>query len=164
MSLGSTFSYFIIASDHAGFERKKELIHWLLDPSEGGLTQSQIADMGVSDGSTPVDYPDFADLAVEKYRSLPPEMREKTALVLICGSGVGISIQANRHSEIRAVLAYSENVATLAREHNDANALCLGGRTQTTQESLRILKAFLQSQASKEPRHRRRIEKLSKLR
>lgn len=157
--MSSIFQGLILGSDHAGFERKAELILWL----KSQYPKINIYDVGVASGDTPSDYPDQAKAAVLKYRSLPSNSQAAVALVLICGSGVGISMGANRFPEVRAVLAQSENIARLAREHNAANAICLGGRTQTQEESERILRAFLTTPSSKEDRHVRRIEKLSNL-
>ena len=103
-----------------------------------------------------VDYPDFANILAHKLLS------EKLGDfgVLICGSGVGVSIAANRFPEIRAVLASNEETAKLAREHNHANVLCLGSRMISFDQAKSILKVFLTTQEDPSDRHLRRIEKL----
>jgi ribose 5-phosphate isomerase B len=104
-----------------------------------------------------VDYPDYADALCKAMKT------EKDALgVLICGSGVGVSIAANRHTHIRAVLAESPEVAILGREHNHANVLCLGARILTESRAIEILKAFIDAKPDLGERHLHRIQLLSK--
>jgi len=82
--------------------------------------------------------------------------------VLVCGTGIGMSIAANRFRGIRAAVCVNEEMARLAREHNDANVLCMGRRTMVLDECLRILKVWLETPFSGGERHRRRIEKLDR--
>lgn len=133
-----------IASDHAGFPLKEEL-----------KKHFQFEDLGTTSTES-VDYPDYADLLAEKL------IKDDSAFgVLICGSGVGISIAANRYKEIRAVLAESEKVAKLSREHNHANVLCMGANIVSPELAVKILNAFLSAKPDQGERHLRRINKLS---
>jgi ribose 5-phosphate isomerase B len=120
-----------IAADHAGFELKTALIQKL---EEWGHI---VLDLGTN-GSESVDYPDFA-------AALATALAEGRAErgVLICGSGIGISIAANRHRHVRAALCHDERSARLARQHNDANVLALGARFTDPGAAALILEAFL---------------------
>jgi ribose 5-phosphate isomerase B len=141
-----------IASDHAGVELKSFI--------QSSLPMHEWEDLGTH-SSASVDYPDFADALVEAMKRFSGS---KEALgILICGSGVGVSIAANRHPEIRAVLASSTEVARLGREHNHANVLCLGSRIITSERALEIIDAFLSAKPDQGERHLNRIQKLSKL-
>jgi ribose 5-phosphate isomerase B len=147
----------LIASDHAGYELKEEI-----KKHRSSLDVSFI-DLGTN-SSASVDYPDFARTLCKKLIELGADQHLG---VLVCGSGVGVSIAANRYPEIRAVLAESAEVAKLAREHNHANVLCLGARVgtdkvteQSLQKALGILKTFLTTPEDPGERHLRRIQKL----
>ena len=122
----------LIASDHAGLELKSLLISWLRD------TMSQtVEDLGPHTSDS-VDYPDFADTLADAMLSNPGK-----AGILICGSGIGISIAANRHRHIRAALVHDETGARLARLHNDANVIVLGARTIGQQVAIDCVSTFL---------------------
>jgi len=138
-----------IASDHGGYELKAELKKDLM---EKGYT---VLDLG-SDSLESVDYPDFG-------YALAGAMKEGKAKrgVLICGSGIGISIAANRHSEIRAALVHDALSARLSRQHNDANVVCFGGRTIGPEVARDCLKIFLETDFEEGGRHSRRVDKLS---
>ncbi|HJO74846.1 MAG: ribose 5-phosphate isomerase B [Rhodospirillales bacterium] len=138
-----------IASDHGGFELKNELKQDLM---ENGYT---VLDLG-SDSLESVDYPDFG-------YALAGAMKEGKAKrgVLICGSGIGISIAANRDAEIRAALVHDALGARLARQHNDANVVCFGGRTIGPEVARDCLKVFLETEFEDGGRHSRRVDKLS---
>ena len=140
-----------IAADHAGFPLKEELKK---HAAEFGV---EFDDLGTHSLDS-VDYPDYAQLVCKKMLTLP----EGSLGVIICGSGVGVSIAANRNPKIRAVLAESPIVAQLAREHNHANVLCMGARIVSTNTAKEILKVFLNAKPNMEARHVRRIEKLSR--
>ena len=137
----------IMGSDHAGFDLKQEIIK-----NFGG--QFEFIDIGCNNSQDSVDYPDFANLAAE-------EIMQKQANfgILICGSGIGISIAANRHKNIRAALCHNLETAKLARQHNNANILCLGARTTKTQDALEMVKIFFQTEFLG-GRHQRRVKKL----
>ena len=141
----------LIAADHAGFSLKEKLKE---KASQLGIT---FEDLGTHSEES-VDYPDYAKLVCEKLIS----ENNETLGVIVCGSGVGVSIAANRYPQIRAVLAESETVARLGREHNHANVLCMGSRIVSTDQAVAILGAFLSAKPDNGERHVRRIEKLGK--
>lgn len=135
----------LIASDHAGFELK-EFIRRKFD-------NYQFIDLG-TDSTESVDYPDYG-------HKLAQEIENKTAEkgILICGSGIGISIAANRNKAVRAALCTSEEMALLARKHNDANVLALGARITSTENNLKIIEKFLTTPFDG-GRHEDRVKKL----
>lgn len=136
-----------IASDHAGFELKSRI----RDVLEG--QGYAVLDLG-TDGPESVDYPDFAYAMTEALNE-----RRAERGILICGSGIGISIAANRHPEIRAALVHDALGARLARQHNDANVICFGGRTIGSDVAVDCLNVFLET-VFEGGRHERRVEKL----
>jgi ribose 5-phosphate isomerase B len=137
-----------IASDHAGFDLKSIII------KEFG-SKYQIIDLGCDNSESSVDYPDFA-------QKLSKNIIDKSVNfgILICGSGIGISIAANRFSQIRAALCHNSKIAEISRKHNDANVLCLGARIVDEENALRIVQTFLNTDFAG-GRHAKRIEKLS---
>ena len=137
-----------IASDHAGFEVKEVLKKLLLDAGY------DVADLGADDLES-VDYPDFAD-AMAKALADGGAARG----VLICGTGIGISIAANRHRHIRAARCCDATDARLAREHNDANVLVLGSRTSGPETASDCVRMFLET-GFEGGRHQRRVDKMS---
>jgi ribose 5-phosphate isomerase B len=138
----------LIAADHAGFDLKKFLIEEL---SKIGV---EALDLGCSSAEKSVDYPDYA-------KKLCQKISEKNQLgILICGSGIGISIAANRFKHIRAALCHNAKTAKLARAHNDANVICCGARIINPNKALAAVKAFLTTNFE-EGRHGKRVEKLS---
>ncbi|CAG7588596.1 MAG: ribose 5-phosphate isomerase B [Candidatus Midichloria sp.] len=120
-----------IANDHAGFNLKKYLI------TKFTTKGFKIEDMG-SYSDEPVDYPDLAKNLCRKMTTSPSNFG-----ILICGSGIGMNIAANRYSHIRAALCCSNEMAKLARQHNDANVLVLGSRFVTLEEALEVTVTFL---------------------
>lgn len=140
----------LIASDHAGFELKEAL------KTRANSIGIRLTDLGTFSGDS-VDYPDYADTLCAKLIEIGAESHLG---VLICGSGVGVSIAANRHPEIRAVLAESPEVARLGREHNHANVLCIGSRIVTLEQAVNLIRTFVGAKPDPGERHRRRIEKL----
>lgn len=138
-----------IACDHGGIALKGDLKQVL---SELGHT---VLDLGC-DTPDSVDYPDYAC-------ALAAAIREGRASrgVLICGSGIGISIAANRHPEVRAALVHDSLGAKLSRQHNNANVVCFGGRTTGTDTAIECLRVFLETDFEGGGRHSRRVEKLS---
>ncbi len=150
-----------IASDHGGFELKKHLIRSL-------VSQIRFVDLG-SNESESVDYPDYALKVCEAlqkiYPPLPPEkdsLETKNLGVLICGTGQGMCMSANKFSWARASLCWDEKTTTLAREHNNANILCMGGRLITLDLGLHILNTFINTPFLGD-RHSRRLQKMSKI-
>ena len=138
-----------IASDHAGFILKSFLI------TELQKLKFNVIDLGCDSADKSVDYPDFADKLAKKIK------KNTDFGILVCGSGVGISIAANRHKHIRAALCNSAKLAKLSRNHNDANVLALGARIITQKSALTIAKTFFATQFEGQ-RHERRVAKLSK--
>jgi len=136
-----------IANDHAGFLLKKYLVGYLL---KAGY---EVKDLG-ADNPESTDYPDYAHplaLAVEK--------GEFNMGISICGSGNGINITANKHQGIRSALCWNEEIAVLARKHNNANICALPGRFINREEAVVIIRAFLNT-GFEGGRHERRIRKI----
>lgn len=138
----------LIACDHAGFDLKIFLIEEL---AKLGF---ETLDLGCNSAEKSVDYPDYAKKLAQK---ISPQNQFG---ILICGSGIGVSIAANRHNHIRAALCYSAKAAKLARAHNNANVICLGARLTNQKTALAAVKSFLTTNFE-EGRHGARVEKLS---
>lgn len=137
-----------IGSDHGGFALKEEIIAFL---QEKGYDYK---DFGCYDESS-VDYPDVARPVTDAVLS-----GACTQGILICGTGIGISIAANRRPGIRCALCHDHFSAMATREHNNANVLALGGRTTGVEVAKDIVLAFLTTPFSEEDRHARRISKI----
>lgn len=141
----------IIASDHAGCPAKAIVASYLTE--HGHI----IHDCGVHDATVSVDYPDKAVDLVKSFVDNQADMA-----ILLCGSGIGMSIAVNRYSFIRGALCCSAEMARLARAHNDANVLVLGGRLTEEKTLIECVDAFLTTQFEG-GRHIARVEKLGKL-
>ncbi|HZS06035.1 MAG TPA: ribose 5-phosphate isomerase B [Blastocatellia bacterium] len=139
-----------IASDHAGFQGK-EAIKKTLD--EMGV---EYEDLGTHSEES-VDYPDFAERVGQAVTH-----GEVDRGILVCGSGIGIMISANKIDGVRCALAWNEETARLARQHNDANIVAVGGRTTAPETINEIVRAFLTSEFAG-GRHAQRIEKIANL-
>lgn len=137
-----------IASDHGGYELKSILKEDLV--AQGWA----VLDLG-TDGNGSVDYPDFANAMAQALRDKRAERG-----ILICGTGIGISIAANRYVEVRAALVHDAFGARMCRMHNDANVLVLGGRTTGIEIAKDCLAIFLDTEFEG-GRHARRVEKMS---
>jgi ribose 5-phosphate isomerase B len=137
-----------IGADHAGFNLKGKIIEFL--ESKG----YQVKDFGCFSEES-IDYPDFAHPVAEM-------VEENTGMlgILICGSGNGINMTANKHKGIRSALCWNTEIAALARQHNDANIVALPVRFISEQEALEIVETFLGT-AFEGGRHQRRIDKIS---
>jgi len=137
----------ILASDHAGYELKEYLKQY--------FTKHKIEylDAGALKYDATDDYPDIIKNAVKLMLD-----NKNNQGIFICGSGVGVSMVANRHKGIRAVLAYDTITAQMARRHNNANVLCLGQSRVTQTMALKIIKTFLNTEFEG-GRHLKRIEK-----
>jgi ribose 5-phosphate isomerase B len=138
-----------LASDHAGYELKE-----LLKKDLEALAWT-VADLGCND-RRPVDYPDMGYAVAQALRAGKAQWG-----VLVCGSGIGISIAANRFPEIRAALIHDALGARLARRHNDANVICFGGRMIGAEVARDCLRVFLNTEFEG-GRHGPRVEKLSR--
>ena len=136
-----------LAADHAGYELKAMLLAAL---AERGV---EALDLGTH-GSASVDYP---DMAAALATALGDSRADRG--VLVCGTGIGISIAANRYRHVRAALCHDVTTARLARQHNDANVLVLGARTIGTEVAADCLAVFLTT-AFEGGRHQRRVDKL----
>lgn len=136
-----------LAADHGGYELKALLVK---DLEAAGVP---VVDLGTNAADS-VDYPDFAD-------RLAAALKDGRASrgVLICGTGIGISIAANRHRHIRAALCHDETTARLSREHNDANVLALGARVIGPEVARACLNVFLATKFAG-GRHEKRVAKL----
>ncbi|WP_031514602.1 ribose-5-phosphate isomerase [Streptomyces sp. NRRL F-5123] len=139
-----------LGSDHAGFELKNHLVEWL-----------------TANGHEPVDCGPHVYDALDDYPPFCLRAAERTAAdadslgIVIGGSGNGEQIAANKVRGVRSALAWSEQTAALAREHNDANVLSIGGRMHTQEEAVKFVELFLTTPYSHEERHQRRIDMLS---
>jgi ribose 5-phosphate isomerase B len=147
--MSSTHNKVLIASDHAGFELKEAL------EAELKSLGYEVDDLGpASDAS--IDYTDFAHPLAQRVSSGEAERG-----VLLCGTGLGMSYTANRYPHVRAAVAWTPEIAALAREHNDANVLVLPARYVGTEEGKAILKAWLDTPFAG-GRHARRIAKIER--
>ena len=136
-----------IAVDHGGFPLKQAVIE------EIRAANLDVLDLG-TDNEESVDYPDFADKLVNAMNA-----GQVSRGVLICGTGIGISIAANRHPGIRAALCCDEQTAALSRQHNDANVICFAGRTTGEVKARNLVRIFLETKFEG-GRHARRVGKL----
>lgn len=136
----------LIASDHAGFELKEKIKSYFLN--------LQWVDLGANSTDS-VDYPDFADSLAMNLKEDPSQKA-----VLICGSGQGMAIRANKYPHIRAALCYNNEITELSRLHNDANVICLGSRFCDMDAAVQMLKTFLNTEFEG-GRHQKRVDKLS---
>jgi ribose 5-phosphate isomerase B len=139
----------LIASDHAGFELKEKLEAWL---REQGYS---VTDLGTGNTDS-TDYPDYA-------HPLAQRVSDGSAArgILLCGTGLGMSYVANRYPHVRAAVAWSPEIAELARRHNDANVLALPARFLSEAEARQILRTWLET-PFEHGRHERRVEKIER--
>jgi ribose 5-phosphate isomerase B len=137
-----------LGADHAGFALKEALKAWLIDHGY------QVLDYGTHSPES-VDYPDYAAKVAEAVAD-----RKVERGVLVCGTGIGMAIAANKVSGVRAALCSDLFTARMSREHNDANVLTLGGRLMGQEMAVDILNMWLATEFSA-GRHQRRIEKIS---
>lgn len=138
-----------IGSDHAGYTCKEELKSWL---SQNGF---QVIDAGPASADS-VDYPDFAHPVASAVES-----GKANKGILICGSGNGVCMTANKHAGIRAALCWTDELAALSRQHNDANVLCIPARFVSKETSVSMTRTFL-STDFEGGRHIRRVEKIAR--
>jgi ribose 5-phosphate isomerase B len=138
----------VIGADHAGFELKESIIKHLntkgYDISNHGCFSKES-----------IDYPDFGHPVAEEV-----EFKENSFGIVICGSGNGINMTANKHQGVRSALCWKTEIAKLAREHNNANVLALPARYLSENEAIEIVDVFLDTQFEG-GRHARRVEKIT---
>jgi len=135
----------IIGADHAGFELKKSIIKYLEN------IEIEVDDKGTY-SSESVNYPDYAHEVAKAVSNQPESLG-----ILICGSANGVCMTANKHKKIRAAIAWKPEIASLARQHNNANILCLPSRFLTEQKAKVIVSAFLDAEFEG-GRHQKRID------
>ncbi len=139
-----------VGCDHAGLALKREIVSELRERGRS------IEDFG-TDSEASVDYPDYAEVVARSVAAGGQPFG-----ILVCGTGIGMAMAANKVPGIRAALCHTEWEARLAREHNDANVLCLGGRVLGPGLALAIVQAFLGGRFEG-GRHQRRVEKMAKM-
>ena len=135
-----------IGCDHAGIEYKSKIVEFLEKENH------KVLDVGTFDKES-VDYPDYAHLVSEEV------LAGADFGVLICGSGNGVSMAANKHKGIRAALCWSEEITKLARQHNNANIISIPARFLSLEKSIELIKIFL-IEKFEGGRHQRRVEKI----
>lgn len=153
-----------IGSDHGGFELKQELLK--LWPNMN--VQSEVSDIGCYTAES-VNYPDLAEIVctnlINDYKKFPKITASEDAYaygslgLLVCGSGQGMAMKANKYAQVRAALCWTPEITTLAREHNNANILCLSGRFLNSSTALEMVKIFLTTPFAK-GRHSLRVDKI----
>ena len=137
----------VLASDHAGFKLKEEIKKFLIKK------RKKVLDLG-TENSNSVDYPDYAHLLSKKMRNGNNQFG-----ILICGSGTGMSIVANKHKNIRAALCYDTKSTKLSRSHNNANVMTMGSRLIKKNVALKCVSTFLKTNFDG-GRHSRRVKKI----
>ncbi len=140
----------IIGSDHAGFKLKETLKKYLKE------LNYDHEDVGTNSEES-CDYPDFA------YKVAKKVAETNGRGIVICGTGIGSCIAANKVKGIRAALAFDEYTAKMSRQHNNSNVLCMGERTTKENMAKKIVKIWLNTKFSKEERHHKRVDKIMKL-
>ncbi len=138
----------VVGSDHGGYELKTAILKLLQERA------IETADFG-TDGSASVDYPDFAAKVASAVSSGEAQLG-----ILICGTGIGMSISANKFAGVRAALVHDEFTAQMAREHNNANILVMGGRVITPEQGKKLVEIWLDTEFEG-GRHQKRLDKIS---
>ncbi len=143
----------VIGSDHAGYRLKSHLVPWLRSAAGGRHT---VQDVGC-DTLESCDYPDFAAAVGRSVKS-----GRAARGLLMCGTGIGMAIAANKVPGVRAAVAWNPTTASLAAEHNDANVLCVPSRFVSTKKAQAMIRAFLKTSFGG-GRHGRRVNKIKKI-
>ena len=141
-----------VGADHAGYPLNERVIEELRGAGH------EVVDFGTNDGSVPDDYPDYAKQIGQAVQSGAAEIG-----ILICGSGVGAAVAANKLRGVRAALCGDTYSGHQSREHDDCNVLCLGSRVTGAELALEIVRAFVAARFTGEERHRRRLAKIRAL-
>ncbi|MCA1578309.1 MAG: ribose 5-phosphate isomerase B [Acidobacteria bacterium] len=139
-----------VGADHGGYPLNERVIEELRSAGH------EVIDFGTHDGAIPDDYPDYAKLVGEAVQSGAAQIG-----VLVCGSGVGAAVAANKLRGVRAALCGDTYSAHQSREHDDCNVLCLGARVVGVELALEILRSFVGAKFTGEERHRRRLGKVA---
>ena len=142
-----SFSKICIASDHAGFDLKEKIKDFLINKNVS------VIDLGPFTRKS-VDYPDYAKKVAKRVL-----LKKSDAGILVCGSGTGMAITANKFKGIRAAQCYNKFVTILSRQHNNANIICLGSRILKSKETFSLINYFL-STKFEAGRHQKRINKI----
>ena len=137
----------VLASDHAGFTLKEKIKKFLIKK------RKKVLDLGTKNTNS-VDYPDYGHLLAKKMKN-----NNNSFGILVCGSGIGMSMTANRHKNIRAALCYSVRTAKMSRKHNNANVMTVGSRLTKKNVALKSVKVFLDTKFEG-GRHLRRVKKI----
>ena len=137
----------LLASDHAGFKLKEEIKKFLIKK------RNRVLDLGTKNTNS-VDYPDYAHLLSKKMKKSRNQFG-----ILVCGSGIGMSMAANKHKNIRAALCYNIKTAKLSRQHNNANVMTIGSKLIKKKVALKCVSTFLKTNFDG-GRHLRRIKKI----
>lgn len=141
-----------VGTDHGGFPLNERVIEELRTAGH------EITDFGTHDNSQPDDYPDYALKVGQAVQGGTAEIG-----ILICGSGVGAAVAANKLKGVRAALCGDTYSARQSREHDDCNVLCLGARVTGVELALEIVRAFVAARFTGEERHRRRLRKIAEI-
>tara|TARA_Y100000590_G_scaffold38976_1_gene41775 strand:+ start:247 stop:672 length:426 start_codon:yes stop_codon:yes gene_type:complete len=137
----------VLASDHAGFRLKEEIKKFLI------RKKNKVLDLGTKNTNS-VDYPDLAHLLSKKMKT-----NNNKFGILICGSGIGMDMAANKHKNVRAALCYNVKSAKLSRQHNNANVMAIGARLTKKEVALKCVSTFIKTDF-KGGRHLRRVKKI----
>ncbi len=145
------FKMIYLGADHAGWHLKEEIKKYLEELSKG------YEDLGNTELDSQDDYPDFAFKVAEK------TVKSNGLGILFCATGIGMCMAANKIRGVRAALVWDEFTATQAKEHNNANIICLAGKVLDPETAKKIVRTWLDTDFSREERHIRRIEKIESL-
>jgi len=137
----------ILASDHAGFKLKESIKIFLIKK------RKKVLDLGTKNSKS-VDYPDFAHKLSKKLKN-----KNNRLGILVCGSGIGMSMAANKHKNIRAALCYNTKSTKLSRQHNDANVMTIGARLTKKNIAMKCVSTFMNTNFDG-GRHKRRVKKI----
>ena len=137
----------VLASDHAGFKLKETIKKFLIKKKK------KVLDLGTKNTNS-VDYPDFAHILSKKMKKDDNKLG-----ILVCGSGIGMDMAANKHKNIRAALCYDIKSTKLSRQHNDANVMTIGSRLTKKNVALKCVNVFIKT-SFKGGRHLRRVKKI----
>lgn len=141
-----------IGADHRGYAMKEGLVQWLQEQGH------DVHDVGATEYIEGDDYPDYATLVGKEVSNDPAAIG-----ILLCGSGVGMAVAANKEKGVRAALIHDPNIAAAARHDDDINVLSLGADYISLEDAQKVVTSFLETPFSGEERHLRRIQKLEKV-